>query len=206
MRTFRTRSWLLCLSVLAACGGGSASAPAAETAHEEAEADEDVHVVDVDAEALGRSATDTPAAAPASEPRSAEAIRAEVHAHLSAFAHCYDQLLATVPDAHGRVLLRITVAADGVVGDVTVAQSTIASMPAEMGTCMQDAARTLHFGAHAEATIVNYPFEFSTDGAASSAAPPPASSAPPASTTAAPPPSSTAATPPPSTTTGRGHH
>jgi outer membrane biosynthesis protein TonB len=177
-------------------------------AHEEAEADEDVRVLDIDDEALGRTATDAAAPAASTDPRSPDEIRGIVRAHLSAFAHCYDQLLATAPTAEGRVLLRMTIAADGLVGDVTIAQSTIPSMPPEMATCMQDAARTLHFGAHHEATVVNYPFQFSTSGAPAEAPPPSTAAAPPPSTTAEAPPPSTAATPPPSTTTGRarGHH
>jgi hypothetical protein len=205
MRTFSARSWLLCLSALAACGGGSSEASTQTTAHEEAEADEDVRVLDFEDEAMTRTTADGAAPAASTDPRSTDEIRGVVRSHLSAFAHCYDQLLATAPTAEGRVLLRMTIAADGIVGDVTIAQSTIPSMPPEMGTCLQDAARAMHFGAHHEATVVNYPFNFTPGGEA--AAPPPST------TTAAPPPSAappatTAAAPPPSTTTGhtRAHH
>jgi outer membrane biosynthesis protein TonB len=197
MRTSRIRSWLVSLTFLAACGGGAAQTPA-ETAHDEQVADEDVRVLDFDDDAVAQSATDQ-AAPTGGEPRSPETIRAVVRSHLSAVAHCYEQLLATAPTAQGRVLLRMTIAADGIVGDVEVAQSTIEAMPAETTTCLQTAARGMHFGAHPEATVVNYPFVFSPSGApAAVAAPPPAS--------AAPPPASTAAAPPPSTTTAAHHH
>lgn len=198
MRTSRTLSSLLCLSFLAACGGGSSQAPAAESAHDEAVADENVRVLDFEDDLVAHGATDQAAPPAGGEARSAGTIRAIVRSHLAAFGHCYEQLLATVPSAEGRVLMRMTIAADGIIGDAEVVQSTIPSMPPEMTTCMVEAARTMHFAAHPEATVVNYPFVFSAGGA-------PVAAPPPSTATAAPPPS-TAATTPPATTARHGHH
>lgn len=70
-------------------------------------------------------------------------IRRIARAHITEIRHCYNQALATDPNARGRVSITFTIAADGKVSKAEVSESTMAD--AAVGSCVAAAVKRWTF-------------------------------------------------------------
>lgn len=91
-------------------------------------------------------------------------IRSVIHAHRSELKYCYEVRLSRSPSLAGRVAVRFTVGATGLVTSAAVSDSSVADL--ELEACLLGRVRTWQFPAPkggAEA-VVTYPFVFARPG------------------------------------------
>jgi len=89
----------------------------------------------------------------------AAAIRRVVQRNLGQVRHCYEQALALVPDAEGRIAVRWVIGSEGAVLASEVTDNATGSTP--LGECVAHAARRWQFPATDNVVTVNYPFDLS---------------------------------------------
>lgn len=99
-----------------------------------------------------------------------DAVTRLVRARIDHIALCCDQEFDDDPDGGGRVDLRISVAADGRVSDVAVADNPSGS--ARLATCLVGVVRQWSFPPPGQAAAITYPFDFRSDEAADVRPPP----------------------------------
>ena len=124
------------VSVWAACGGGNANRPAEPTP---------AVSTDLSFEAVTVKRTDTEAPESPS-PVGSEISQAVLHAlnaKHAAIAHCYDEVLRTVPEAVGRISVEIALTASGTVERVTGTTEGEGGI-GNARVCIEDALRSIH--------------------------------------------------------------
>jgi hypothetical protein len=89
----------------------------------------------------------------------ATAIRRVVRRNLGQVRHCYEQALALVPNAVGRVAVRWVIGSEGAVLASEVTDNATGSTP--LGECVAHAVRRWQFPATDSVVTVNYPFDLS---------------------------------------------
>ncbi len=115
------------------------------------------------------AATAGPAEAPAADPKGSEPtisgdidrrlIQSVIRQHVAAYRACYTAALAKLPNLSGKVMLRFTVDAKGVVTESAIASSTMANPAVE--NCLALVARRMKFPPMSGAPIhINYPLVF----------------------------------------------
>ena len=97
--------------------------------------------------------------APVEASADAEAIRAAIEEHVSAFRYCYEAALEAHPALAGRVTVRFQIGLDGRVGEATAEGLEEAE---DVAPCMARTMRRIVFAPRAMPRRVTYPFVFDT--------------------------------------------
>ena len=108
------------------------------------------------------AATAGSAAPTTSGDRSLEALMSVVRRYAAGIRFCYDTALESDGSLRGKMVFRITVAADGSVAGVTVAEDTLGS--ADVRSCALTQIRGWRFGKAARASVFDAPFVFRPAG------------------------------------------
>lgn len=89
-----------------------------------------------------------------------EVIRKVVQSHLQEIKKCYDDVLTTQPTAKGKVLVRFTYGAKGVVSEASIKESTVPS--SAFSACIVDSVKSWKFpnAPNDVLAVVEYPFVF----------------------------------------------
>lgn len=88
------------------------------------------------------------------------AIQGVVAASRSKLRNCFNQKLKTDPNASGKVVYSLRLAANGTVTSTSMVSNTFSDM--QVATCIEQVLRTLQFPAATQETTVQIPFVFTS--------------------------------------------